>query len=130
MLYSLRGKVIRGKQRGKDLGFSTINLRLSEKVPEGVYVSLVELEGEVYKSVSFVGAAETFAETEVLAETYIFDFDRDVYGAFVTVKLLKKIRGKDTFKFDSEEALIERVELDKKEALEYFRLDNLDKSIQ
>jgi riboflavin kinase/FMN adenylyltransferase len=119
MTYLFWGKVIRGKNRGKSLGFPTINLRLSQSIPEGIYVSRTKFEGRIFKSVSFIGAARTFGETEILAESYIFDFSSDIYGKWVSVKLLKKIR--DNQKFASEKELIERVELDKCEALEYFR---------
>ncbi len=121
MFYLIRGKVLQGKKRGKSLGFPTINLRLHKQFPEGIYVSVTRFEGRKFKSVSFVGAARTFGETDILFETYIFDFNRDIYGEWVSVKFLKKIRGNEEFDFDSEKALIERMNKDMQVALEYFR---------
>jgi riboflavin kinase/FMN adenylyltransferase len=119
MVYVFWGKVIKGKSRGKELGFRTANVRLHKAIAEGVYVSECKVGRNMYKAVSFVGAAETFGETEVFAETYIFDFDKDIYGKWISVRLLKKIRGSKKFK--SKEELIEAIERDVTEAREYFR---------
>ncbi len=114
MLYFLRGKVRIGKNRGKRLGFPTINLRLTQKIPEGIYASETKIDGEIYKSVSFIGAARTFGETEVLAETYIINFDADIYGNWVSIRFLRKIR--DNIKFQSEAKLVARIKKDIREA--------------
>jgi riboflavin kinase / FMN adenylyltransferase len=119
MLYLFWGKVIKGKSRGKAFGFPTINMRLHRVIPEGVYVSEAKFDGRIYKSVTFVGAAKTFGQSEVLGETYIFDFKIEVYGKWVSVKLLKKIR--DNKKFASGKELVARMKIDKEEAVEYFR---------
>lgn len=118
-MYLIWGKVIRGKRRGKDLVFPTLNLRLHKKIPQGVYVSKTKLRGKWYRSVSFVGSARTFGEKDVHAESHIFDWSRDIYGKWVSVRLLKKIR--EISKFSDKSHLIERMLIDKKEALEYFR---------
>jgi riboflavin kinase/FMN adenylyltransferase len=119
MIYVFWGKVIKGKSRGKDLGFRTANVRLAKAIAEGVYVSECKVGGEMYEAVSFVGAAETFGETRVFGETYIFDFDKDIYGRWISVRLLKKIR--ESKKFESKEELIEAIERDVVEARAYFR---------
>jgi riboflavin kinase/FMN adenylyltransferase len=115
----IRGKVMRGAQRGKQLGFPTINLRLHRKIAEGIYVSKTKLGGRIFESVSFVGAAKTFGETRVFVETYILDFDRDIYGKWVSVRFLKRIRGNE--KFESKAALIRRIRKDVEEAISFFR---------
>ena len=114
-----RGKVIQGKKRGRKLGFPTVNVRLHKALAEGIFVSETKVDDKWYKSVSFVGAAKTFDETEIFGETYIFDFKRDIYGKWVSVRLLAKIRDNQNFKTEAE--LIERVEKDKKEALLFFK---------
>lgn len=120
MIYVFWGKVIKGKSRGKDLGFRTANVQLHQAIPEGVYVSTCKVGGEMKRAVSFVGAAETFGETEVFAETYIFDFDKDIYGRWISIRLLKKIR--DSMKFESKEELVKWIKRDVDEAREYFRV--------
>ena len=119
MLYKFWGKVIKGKSRGRELGFRTANVRLHQAIPEGVYVSTCKVGREMYKAVSFVGAARTFGETRVFGETYIFDFDKNIYGCWTSVRLLKKLRGSK--KFASKEELVEYIKRDVAEAKEYFR---------
>lgn len=118
MLYMFWGKVIKGKSRGRELGFRTANLRLHQAIPEGVYVSMCKVRGGKYKAVSFVGAAKTFGETRVFGETYIFDFNKNIYGQWISVQLLKKVRGSN--KFASKEELVEHIKRDVAEARMYF----------
>lgn len=117
-MYLFWGKVIHGKKRGKQIGFPTVNVRLHKTIPEGVYVSKIKFEGIWHKSVSFIGASKTFNAVEVFGETYILDFNRDIYGKWISVRLLKKIRGNK--KFASTEELIKRIKKDKQNAIEYF----------
>ena len=114
----IKGIVAKGKQRGKLLGFPTANIRLIQSIPEGVYISQTIISSTSLPSLSFVGKAETFNEDDVKLETYIFNFDEDLYEKEIIVELIKKIRNSQ--KFQSKEKLIEQMEKDKKEALEYF----------
>lgn len=114
----LIGEVIKGHNRGKQLGFPTINMSLDENIEEGIYCSLITIDEKQYNALTFVGPAKTFGETESLVETYVFDFDQDVYGETVTISLLKKLR--ENMKFDSPEALVAQMEKDKKQALAFF----------
>jgi riboflavin kinase/FMN adenylyltransferase len=116
---TIYGIVQEGQHRGKQLGFPTMNFPLTEQLPEGIYLSKITIDDKTYNALTFIGAAKTFAETTFQAETYVFDFDQDVYGKEVTVELIKKIR--DNQKFDSEEALIRQMEEDKKQAEEFFK---------
>ncbi|MBI5122806.1 riboflavin kinase [Candidatus Roizmanbacteria bacterium] len=115
----LQGKVQKGHSRGKQLGFPTINFPITEKIAEGIYISQTMIGEKKYNSLTFIGAAQTFDQTDVNAETYIFDFNQDIYGQSVEVWLLKKIR--DNEKFESEEKLIEQMEEDKKVAEKWFK---------
>lgn len=114
-----RGKVRKGQQRGKRLGFPTANIPLHQVIPEGIYLSSVFLKGSRYCALTFIGKAETFANAIYQSETYILDFDRDIYGEWMGVHLLKKIR--DNQIFVSEEELVEQMKDDKKKAEEYFK---------
>src|SRR6266576_2532672 len=87
-LYIFWGKVIAGQKRGKKLGFPTANVRLHKK----------------YTAATFIGSAKTFGETEYKAETYILNFNQNLYGKWITIRLFKKLR--DNKKFDSEKALV------------------------
>jgi len=114
----IKGVVQRGENRGKRLGFPTINFPLEQKIPEGIYISQITIDNKIYNALTFIGTAKTFGEEKFQAETYILDFDEDVYGKQVEISLLKKIR--DNQKFSSEEALIKQMDTDKKTAEEYF----------
>lgn len=116
---TIQGIVQRGHQRGKKFGFPTMNFPITEQLPEGIYLSYITVEGEKYNALTFIGIAKTFDETTYQAETYVFDFNQDVYGKTVSVELLKKLR--DNQKFDSEEELIKQMEKDKKQAEEFFK---------
>ncbi len=117
-LFILNGKVEKGKQRGKNLGFPTINFSLIQEVPEGIYISNIKITGKNYNALTFIGAAQTFGESMLQAETYVLDFEKDVYGQTVEVSLLKKIRGNK--KFESIDQLVEQMKKDEVEARNYF----------
>ncbi len=115
---SILGTVIKGKQRGKDLGFPTANVPLTQKIPEGIYISRITVKDMTYPALTFIGSAKTFQETDYQAETYILDFDEDIYNLSVSIQLLKKIR--DNMQFSSAEELIIQMEEDTKVARAYF----------
>ncbi len=112
------GKVRKNIQRGKDLGFPTANVRLSKSIPEGIYVSKTRIKNIWHKSATFIGAAKTFGETRFHAEIYILDFNESLYGKWISVELIKKIR--DNKRFDSAKDLIKQMKKDEKEARKYF----------
>ena len=120
-LFTLQGKVQHGQKRGKDMGFPTINFNTSkeiEEIEEGVYISQTFLENQTYNSLTFIGQAKTFDQKEYKAETYILDFNEEIYGREVIVALLKKLRG--NMKFASAEDLMKQMHQDKKDAEAFF----------
>ena len=118
ILFFIKGKVIKGKQRGKILGFPTANIKLSQNIAEGIYISKVKINKETFNAITFIGAAKTFNDVDIKAESYILDFNRDIYGIEIEISLLKKIRENE--KFISEAKLIEAMNSDLKIAKEYF----------
>jgi len=104
------GKVKTGSKRGKLLGFPTVNIALHKNIIEGVYISQVKIDGSCYPSLTFVGVAKTFGGKNKKVESYILNFDQNVYGKWITVRLFKKIRG--NIKFKSEKELKEQMGLD------------------
>jgi len=115
-----KGKVIKGNQRGKAMGFPTANIDLSEAIPEGIYISKVNLEKDWYPALIFVGAAKTFDEEKIQAETYILDFNSNLYNQWISVELIKKIRGNR--KFRSEEELVRQMKKDELVARSFFNM--------
>lgn len=112
------GKVRKHNQRGKKLGFPTANVNLTKNIPEGIYISKTKIESVLYPSLTFIGKVKTFNENKFLAETFILDFNKDIYGKWISIDLIKKIRNNQ--KFNSAEELIKQMKQDEKEARKYF----------
>lgn len=119
ILYTIVGIVEHGANRGKSIGFPTANLSLDQKIPEGIYAAQVTVDGELYIAASFVGSAKTFHKTEVKLESFLLDFDDNLYGKTITVTLYKKLR--DNKKFDSVDTLVEQMKLDIKATKTFFK---------
>lgn len=119
-IYVFWGKVKVGKKRGKFLGYPTVNVALTKKIPEGIYISQTKIGNKFYPSTTFIGAAITFSEKNFQAETYIIDFDKSLYNKWISVKLLKKIR--NNIKFESSEKLVKQMEKDVAITKNYFKI--------
>ncbi|OGO93550.1 MAG: riboflavin biosynthesis protein RibF [Coxiella sp. RIFCSPHIGHO2_12_FULL_42_15] len=119
-IFTLRGKVTYGHQRGRDLGFPTANIDLHrELVPiSGVFVVRATLGGDVLNGVANVGIRPTFAGQRVLLEVHLFDFNRNIYGANLEVEFLHKLR--EEKRYDSFDALLQQIKKDVSEAKKYF----------
>lgn len=103
----LSGEVIHGKQLGRVLGFPTANVALEDGLlipARGVYATAVTCDSGVYKAVTNIGSRPTVGEsTQITAESYLLDFEGDLYGQSMKVELLKFLRPEQ--KFESLEAL-------------------------
>lgn len=113
------GKVRKHNQRGRKLGFPTANINLEQDIPEGIYISKTKIEGKVCPSLTFIGKAHTFNERSFHAETYILNFKKNIYGKWMTVTILKKIR--ENKKFNSAEELVTQMKKDEAVARKYFK---------
>ncbi len=115
----LTGTVVRGRERGRKLGFPTANLASETECipPDGVYATRVVLSDGVRRaSVSNIGMNPTFNESARSIEAHIFDFDRDLYGERLRLELVERLRGE--IKFESGEALAKQIAADLKRARE------------
>ncbi|MBI2019331.1 riboflavin kinase [Candidatus Daviesbacteria bacterium] len=117
-MFKFWGKVRSHNKRGKTLGFPTANVNLYKKIPEGVYISKTKISEKLYPSLTFIGTAKTFGEKRYHAETYILDFDKNIYDKWISVKLLKKIRSNQ--KFNSVNDLIKQMKKDEVNARKFF----------
>jgi riboflavin kinase/FMN adenylyltransferase len=98
--YAIRGRVVRGKQLGRTLGYPTANLRFANKTPalRGIYATWVHGIGdEPMASVSSFGTRPTVDGKEPLLEAHIFDFDGDLYGRHIEVEFVAKLRDEEKF---------------------------------
>lgn len=125
--YQITGRVEKGKQLGRTLGFPTANLLPLDKdklVPAmGVYAVLVEVKGETYKGVLSIGNRPTFDNGERSIEVNIFNFDGDIYNELVTLTFKDFLRG--DIKFDSAADLIVQMNEDKAKSLELLSMINV-----
>lgn len=112
--YSVTGKIVHGKQLGRTIGMPTVNvLPEKEKLlpPNGVYFSYVIWNGKKYPSVTNIGKKPTVDNSEVIGvETYIYDFEEDIYGETISVFLLKFRRPE--MRFSGVEELKKQMEQD------------------
>ncbi|MBR5337501.1 MAG: bifunctional riboflavin kinase/FAD synthetase [Lachnospiraceae bacterium] len=99
--YTVEGTVGYGRQLGRTIGIPTTNvIPIKAKLlpPNGVYVSRVRIDGEEHPGVTNIGVKPTVGdENEKGAETFIFDFDRDVYGHEISIELFYYIRAEKKF---------------------------------
>ncbi len=113
--FFLQGEVIKGNQIGRTWDFPTINMLPDERKimpPNGVYASKVMIDGVWRESVTNIGRKPTVdsGNEVILAETYIFDYEGDLYGKSLDVKLYHFIRAEE--KFGSFEELKAQIAVD------------------
>ena len=113
--YLFYGKVVHGRQLGRTLGMPTVNLLPEpEKLlpPNGVYFSRVNHMGQEYRAITNIGSKPTVSGEEPVTgiETYIYNFDEEIYGDDLYVSLYQFVRGE--MKFPTVEALKEQMEKD------------------
>ena len=119
--YGVEGVIIRGNRRGHTIGFPTANLKPHNRViPRfGVYATATLIDGIWRKSITNIGVRPTFEnDAEPSIETYIFDFDGELYGDVIRVRFLHRIR--DERKFNGIDELKAQIERDTRGARNYF----------
>ena len=122
--YAISGKVVRGKQLGRTLGYPTANIRLAGKRPalSGIYATWVHGIGpRPMASVSSLGTRPTVQGVEPLLEAHVFDFAGDLYGRRLEVEFVAKLR--DEEKFDDLPALVRQMDQDSAQARRVLRHD-------
>jgi len=117
--YSLTGKVVRGNQIGRTIGFPTANIQppSHKLVPaEGIYAVRVQIEEQIYNAMLYIGRRTTLGEDLArTVEVNIFDFNQNIYEKYLTLYFVKKLRGEE--KFPSLEAMQAQLAIDKQNTL-------------
>lgn len=119
--YGVEGRVEHGAERGHKLGFPTANLHPRNRVipRNGVYVTGTLIDGQWRRSVTNVGVRPTFgAESEPSVETFVMNWEGDLYGDVVRVRFLHRLR--DERKFNSLDELTNQIGKDVSRANSYF----------
>ncbi len=120
--FSFSGEITHGDARGRTMGFPTLNISYPKALvtPKfGVYASMAEIDGKIYKAVTDIGIRPTFKTDFVISETNIMDFEGDVYGKDAKIYLVDFIRGER--KFSDINELKGAISLDKKTAAEILK---------
>jgi len=116
------GTVVHGLQRGRLLGFPTANLETENELipPNGVYATLVTLDGVIFPAVTNIGVRPTFHQpSATVIEAHLLDVDRDLYDRRLRLAFLQRIRDERTF--DSVDALKAQIAADVARARTLFR---------
>ncbi|NJN97817.1 MAG: bifunctional riboflavin kinase/FAD synthetase [Anaerolineales bacterium] len=116
---SLSSEIVHGARRGHTIGFPTANFAVpAERLlpANGVYATFVQLPGETQRraSVTNVGVRPSFDSAERTVETYIFDFDHDLYGQRLTLEFVERLRPEK--KFSSIDELVAQIRHDAEQA--------------
>jgi riboflavin kinase/FMN adenylyltransferase len=118
--YSLSGRVVRGEGRGRTIGIPTINVgEFPERKllpPDGVYAARVEWAGGRAGGMLNQGPRPTFGEIRRTVEAHLFGVDADLYGQWVRVEWVERLR--DVHRFASPEQLVSQLQRDRTAALD------------
>ena len=97
--YSIKGKIIKGRGIGKELGYPTANLeRIPYLVPKcGVYLTKVYIDNKKYFGLTNIGIKPTFRNLSETIETFIFDFDNNIYDKIMKIEFLEYVREEKRF---------------------------------
>ena len=122
--FEIKGRVVHGKKLGRQLGFPTANLNINRlRAPlSGVYAVLVKTESEIFEGAANIGTRPTIGNLDrPLLEVHIFNFKRDIYGSFLRVEFLHKIR--DELKFSDLGSLATRIRQDMDQIQKWFMVN-------
>ncbi len=120
--YSLQGTVVRGRQLGRELGFPTANIHVSDAfklIPgDGIYAVTVQVAGKDWKGMMSIGMNPTVNGKVRTLEVNILNFENDIYDQVIRVSFIKRLR--DELKFSGLEQLKAQLYKDKEETLKVF----------
>jgi len=110
--YALAGEVIRGFQRGRELGVPTANVRCDGQLvpPDGVYAGRCTVDGQTFPAAVSIGTLPTFGQHDRQIEAHLVGFSGDLYGQTLSIDLLDWLR--EQRKYASLEALKTQIALD------------------
>ena len=110
--YSLRGTIVQGDGRGRQIGFPTANIEPGAQLcpPNGVYAIRAKLVNRWLDGVLNIGIRPTFDGTKFQVESHLFDFDEDIYGETIEIFFIEKIRNER--KFSDIQTLVQQIHRD------------------
>ena len=123
--YRMSGRIVRGRQVGRALGYATANvdLRRRQSAVTGIYAVRVHgLPEGAIEGVASVGTRPTFDLTKPLLEVHLFNFDREIYGEYIHVDFIEHLRGEE--KFASVDDLVAQMKIDEENARSALAANN------
>ncbi len=116
------GRVVHGAGRGRKLKFPTANLACDGEIlpGHGVYLTRFEIQGGTLSGLTNVGVKPTFGNEDLSVETFLLDFDGNIYNESARLFFLKRVR--DELRFPDVPSLVARIEQDLEEARAFFGL--------
>lgn len=115
--YFMLGEVCHERHVGSALGYPTANVKIDpDRLPlfDGIYATVVEVDGKRYGAMTNVGAKPTFDVPTKTVESFLFDFEGDLYGKKIKISYIERLR--DVTKFESKEALTAQLAIDETRA--------------
>ena len=114
------GTIVEGRRRGRELGFPTANLETRNELvpPNGVYATIMTIDGVVHGGVTNIGMRPTFGETTPTIETHVLDYSGNLYGHTVRLAFVQRLR--DERRFEDVDALRAQIDADKRRAERLF----------
>lgn len=118
--YRINGKVVKGNQLGRTIGYPTANITLQDpeqRLPAGgVYAVKAIHDGNTYSGMLNIGYRPTVSEEKLLnTEVHLFDFDKDIYGDNISIDFIERVRHEQ--KFDGIDQLKQQLDNDKQACL-------------
>ena len=113
--YFIEGDIVEGKKLGRKLGYPTANLNFSKEIvvpKDGIYKTISVLRDKSYNSITSIGNNPTFNEKLKTVETYIINFNKNIYNQKLKIVFIDFIR--EQIKFDNEEDLVIQMNKDLK----------------
>jgi riboflavin kinase/FMN adenylyltransferase len=122
--FFITGKVIRGDQIGRQIGYPTANIHVEERyklIPaDGIFAVKVQQGGAEYKGMAYIGSRPTINGMTRNIEVNLFDFDKEIYGETIRMEFLHYIRG--DAKFNGLDELKAQIARDKMDVLKFLSL--------
>jgi riboflavin kinase/FMN adenylyltransferase len=120
--YLLTGKIIKGKQLGRTIGFPTANIKIAETyklIPKnGVYIVNSHLQDKTIFGIMNIGLNPTVNGEDLSIEVHLLDFDADLYNTQISISVIARIR--DEEKFSSLDLLKAQIQKDKNYAISFL----------
>ena len=123
----MSGRVGHGEKRGRTIGFPTANIQLHRELSpiNGVFAVYVNGLGDApLPAVANIGTRPTVAGKKLLLEVHLLDFDQDIYGKYISVDFVEKIRNEQ--RFEDITALTQQIAADVATARNFFEGNNND----